>query len=569
MADELPPGYTLRETLPDQPTGLPEGYKLRAEPPAQKQRSLNLDLLEEAARNAPESFAKQIGQFISGLGDVIGDPLGTATNLGKLGLSTMPGAELTLTSLAKVLEPHLSEAQRKEVATQLMTLHDPKKALVKDLTDHYGGWQNILETAATDPFRIVGDIGMLAAPAAGAAGRTGQVARTLTRLDPLNVVGEGVTRGAQMVPRLLDMTTNTGTGVMGQAARAGLTGGTIARDFQAARRGEMPMEELVDRANQMERIWRNDMMNEYQAARQVWGGQPTPVAFAPIDRMATQIAGELQGAHGLSKFSETSRARIERLLDIVDEWQRQPQAHTIEGLDDLKQRLRSETDFSEAVPRDVTRMATRLTNSVRDAIVQSAPPSYREAMRAYTNTSRDLDELRRALSIGDRSGKTSVQTALTKLQSTMRDGANTSYGHRRNTLARLEEESGMELTPALAGMAANADGPRGITRGVISGGLPALGAYIAGTGDLVTGAAAGLGLAASSPRLMSGAMYAAGAAGRPFARLYNRMSPAARSVVRAPFTSVGRNALRYVDRIDDDGAFEFKRGGRAFARSRP
>lgn len=121
-------------------------------------------------------------------------------------------------------------------------------------------------------------------------------------------------------------------------------------------------------------------------------------------------------------------------------------------------------------------------------------------MSEYSGASDTIKEIERALSLGN---KAAADTSMRKLQSLMRNNANTNYGTRTNLARTLEQAGGQELMPALAGQAVNEWTPRGIQKATAGTG----GAGLALTGNLP--AAAGL-AAVSSPRLVGEASYGAG-----------------------------------------------------------
>jgi hypothetical protein len=124
-------------------------------------------------------------------------------------------------------------------------------------------------------------------------------------------------------------------------------------------------------------------------------------------------------------------------------------------------------------------------------------------MSEYEAGSDAIKEIEKALSLND---KASVDTALRKLTSIMRNNVNTNFGQRTKLAEKLQQAGGAEFIPGIAGQSLNSPYPRGIQGGV----LPALGAgTFMGAGFIP---AAGV-LAASSPRLVGEAAYYAGKAG--------------------------------------------------------
>jgi hypothetical protein len=135
-------------------------------------------------------------------------------------------------------------------------------------------------------------------------------------------------------------------------------------------------------------------------------------------------------------------------------------------------------------------------NSVKSEITKQAP-EYAKTMKDYIAASDQIKEIERALSLGQ---KSSVDTAMRKLQSLMRNNVNTNYGNRQALARQLEQMGGKDLMPALAGQALNSPTPRG---------LQALGATGTGVAAFFNPSVLPL-LAAQSPRLSGEAALAAG-----------------------------------------------------------
>lgn len=171
-------------------------------------------------------------------------------------------------------------------------------------------------------------------------------------------------------------------------------------------------------------------------------------------------------------------------------------------MDALKRHL------STIVPADVTNRAGRafvseVVDSVKNNIIQQRP-EYAAAMRDYWARSSHLDEIERSLSLGDRA---TVDTALRKLQSLMRNNVNTNYGQRVASAEALASQGGQDILPAVAGQAMNSWTPRGLQSLSATG----MGGY--GVAGNPTALAT---LPAFSPRLVGEVAHAAGKVGRGF-----------------------------------------------------
>jgi hypothetical protein len=199
------------------------------------------------------------------------------------------------------------------------------------------------------------------------------------------------------------------------------------------------------------------------------------------------------------------------------------QYHTPEGMDALKQKIGGIVENIPFETKTAKMVGGDVYNSIRSEITKQAP-EYSKAMKDYSAASDQIKEIERALSLGQ---KSSVDTAMRKLQSLMRNNVNTNYGNRQALARQLEQMGGKDLMPALAGQALNSPTPRG---------LQALGATGTGVAAFFNPSVLPL-LAAQSPRLAGEAALAAGrvaGAGRAGADAAKRVAEAAR---RTPYVN--------------------------------
>ncbi len=194
----------------------------------------------------------------------------------------------------------------------------------------------------------------------------------------------------------------------------------------------------------------------------------------------------------------------------MDEWKAldPKDFHTPEGLDALKQQIgdiRDNTQFG--TPQRIA--ADKVYNAVKDTIVKQAP-EYGKVMKGYEEASAQIREIESTLSLNP---KANVDTQLRKLLTSLRDNVNTNYGRRKELVAFLARAGAPNLLYKLAGKSLSNYAPRGIAANVATGeGASALGAFA--LGQPAAAAALGAGVAMSSPALVGGAAYGAGAASR-------------------------------------------------------
>jgi len=157
-------------------------------------RSL-LGAISEGISNAPAS----IGNFIGGAANAILHPIDTTISLGKLAAG----------GVYKALPDQFYKdyIQNQDTTNALQTAN----ALGQDYKNAYGGYQNVLNTLATDPARLAGDLSMLFTAGAGAAAKVPQGARAAEMLgkaavytNPLTPVvsvgGAGINKISKIFP---------------------------------------------------------------------------------------------------------------------------------------------------------------------------------------------------------------------------------------------------------------------------------------------------------------------------------------------------------------------------------
>jgi hypothetical protein len=360
-------------------------------------------------------------------------------------------------------------------------------------------------TAATGVTGRVGD----AALRVGAGAAAGGAAAGLVNPDDIGtgaVIGGALPVGVKAAgmagsglrsasEHILGKMTGTSAETLREAFRAGKTG---ADDFLKNMRGEVQFDDIVTSAKQGLQAMRAERGAAYRGGMVDIKADKSVLDMAPI----TQA---LQGvkSSGLFKgkvINQKAGGTIDEISQIVDDWAKSPAAefHTPEGLDALKQAIgdiRDSTDFSTPARR----AADNVYNAIKSQIEKQAP-KYSEVMKDYAQASETIKEIEKALSLGNKKSK---DEAMRKLQSLMRNNANTNYGNRLDLAKTLEEKGGVSLNPSIAGQALSSWTPRGL-QGLATGGAAPVMAMM---GSPV----AALGLAVgSSPRIVGEAAYSAG-----------------------------------------------------------
>lgn len=393
-------------------------------------------------------------------------------------------------------------------------------AVKQHFSDRYGGAENIKGTIAKDPIGALADFSLLPTIVGGGLvrgpgmiGKLGEVAQATGRaLDPVGVAGKAVGAVEPIVSHALGQLTGAGAPSIREAYLAGRSGGDVAKAFVDQLHGDAPVDSVAQTARAAVDKMRQDRGAAYLADMKGINRDPTILDFKPISDAVDDVAST--GKYKGKVINEGAAGTWESINRIVEDWRASDPAqfHTVEGLDKLKQaigNIRDSTEFGTPA-----RMAAgNVYNAIREQIVKQAP-EYGKTMKAYEEASSVLNELDRALSLNERAG---VDTAIRKLQSIMRNNANTNYG-RRVELGRTLEGAGADtLFPQLAGQMLSSPVPRG---------LQGHAATVGGIGALMTNPLYLMGLPLMSPRVVGEAAYTLGANSRG-------ATPTARAVAEA------------------------------------
>ena len=381
-------------------------------------------------------------------------------------------------------------------------------ALGEHYAKQYGTEQGFLEAMAERPAEILMDASTVVG-GLGAAGKVAKAAELSKLLDPVRLA----TRVAKMPfqagnlaakatgevgANILGVTTGAGAEAIKEAARAGKAGGAKGEAFVENMRGGGDMEDILAQAREAVGNIRKDASEAYRSGMVDVTKDKTILDFQPIyDRLGKLRDRAFMG----DKVKNPSAAAVyEKAKGIVDDWAAgdPAQFHTPEGMDGLKQRLGDlSNDFATDNNRRAASIATGIYGEVRDVIGKQAP-GYYKVMKEYQTAAEKLADVERSLSL--KTGAP-VDTSIRKLQSILRNNANTNYG-RRVELGRTLEDAGADtLFPSLAGQQLNAATPRGLGAVTAGGGV---------MGAIPTGGTSLIALPLASPRLVGEAAYAGG-----------------------------------------------------------
>lgn len=387
--------------------------------------------------------------------------------------------------------------------------------------NRYGSLEAAKRSLADDPVGVASDLSMiltgggsLAARAPGILGKTGEAVRAAgTAIDPVSAAVGAVKYPAKLAGNIAAETiggigTHTGAESLKVAAHSGFEGGQAAQAFRENMRGTAPMEDAVIAAREgLENIRRERGKTYRDQMITHIANDPTILSMADIGDALTRM-NKVNTYKGQSLSPSTSAVR-KTLEDEIYNWARLPshEFHTVEGLDALKRKVGDIMDGTKPGTPD-RKVVGEVYNSIKNTITTQAP-EYARIMHGYEKASGLVKELESTLSLNP---KASIDTTLRKLQSTLRDNVNTSFGRRKELAQYLVDAGAPHLIERLAGQAMKPWTARGL-------GKMQLGAEVAAliglaTVNPVAAAKAATLLPAMSPRIMGEAAHLAGRAGR-------------------------------------------------------
>lgn len=472
----------------------------------------------EVPGQAISNIPKSAGEFANNIYQAVRHPIDTASNLKDVFVGGVQNA------IPEWLQSESARPQR-ESASAVGTF----------FKDRYGSEEGLKKTIANDPVGLLSDLsavatggGALAAKLPGIAGKAGKVASTVGRtIDPLSLaaraakpVASAAGRGAANI--IGGIGTHTGGEGLQTAAKAGFSGGKRGSDFLDNISGNVSAEDVVSDARRAVSNLAKERSTSYRAGMSGVSADKSVLDFSPIEQ-AVQDASKMGSFKGKS-ISRSTTGTLKQITDIVDDWKSGNPAdfHTPEGLDALKKAIGDIRDSTEfRTPSRV--LADSVYNAVKSQINKQAP-QYAKVMEGYGKASKQIKELEKGLSLGE---KASTDTALRKLQSVMRNNANTNYGNRVNMAQTLKEAGADTLMEKLAGQSLSSWTPRGL------GSLAASGAAV--TGGALLNPALLAALVPMSPKAMGYGAYASGKVAKPLSVAGKAASPYA-----APAFQAGR-----------------------------
>lgn len=445
--------------------------------------------------NAPKSLYRNT---IGGLIEAVSSPLQTATSvMDVLAGGLYNATPEALRTLVNRFETD-TEAQKRAVSVA--------NAVGGDYAKTYGSMSGLKKALQDDPFRVLGDISLLASGGATATTRipaiSSKLAKTATLTNPMTAL----LKTAQVAPKaasavtsnLLGFTTGVGPETVKTAFESGQRGATA---FKENIRGMVDKTDVLDQAKQALQNMRAAKSTSYQKGIGSTRTDTTKLDFAPIDEAFEKIQSTLYEGNRL-KVGADELKKVNEVADVLEEWRNDPSSHTAIGLDALKQRL--DTVYPDSPSQ---RQAQRVIQATRQKVYQTIvdqSPDYAKTMSDYERAITLEKEIERALSLGK---EASADTALRKLTSLARNNVNANYGYRLDLAKALEEQGNADLLPAIAGQSMSSTLPRGLAPQIA--GVAAIPSAIQSFASGITPMSL-LAAPFMSPRLVGEAAYGAG-----------------------------------------------------------
>jgi hypothetical protein len=472
------------------------------------------DVPLEAIKNTPASA----GNFASGIYQAVRHPIDTGMNLW----------DAAAGGLHNILPKGLTDAIEinPEAAKRAVATADAVGGFYKD---RYGSMEGLKNTLSTDPVGFAADLSTVFGGGAALAGKVpklGGISDALSTAqrytNPLNAV-KPVIRGVAKVTgavgkNVLGMTTGTGPESIAQAFQSGIDNKTSFFDNLT---GKSTMTDVLDVAKQNIQNMGAKKSADYRSGMIDIRGDKSVLNFGNIDKAVQDgmggvtFKGQIKNAKGAQVMNEIGAE--------ISNWKKLNPAdfHTPEGLDALKQKIGGIVESIPFEEKTARMVGNGIYNSIKNEITTQAP-TYAKVMKGYAESSDNIKEIERALSLGN---KAAADTAMRKLQSLTRNNVQTNYGNRLDLAKTLEQQGGNEIMPALAGQSMNSWTSRGLAGRAEN--LATLGGAAVMSNPWILGA-----LPFQSPKAVGGALYGLGQASRPIKGLldaggkYNPLSPA-------------------------------------------
>ncbi|MDP1702577.1 MAG: hypothetical protein Q8L53_16690 [Aestuariivirga sp.] len=393
--------------------------------------------------------------------------------------------------------------------------------------DAYGSWPAIKKSLATKPVSslldastVLGGSGaVLKAPLLGST--SAKVGRAFTTagniVNPINAVTKPTGLLAKGATPMLGLSTGAGGQSVLEAFRAGERGGSYGKSFRANMRGKEPQDAVIADARAALAKMVDDRRKEYNQGMAATKANKAVLDYAPVETAMQDLVDTL--FHGpVSTTDKASLGLAKEVGKSIDEWKKNFPNPTAEDFDRLKIKIDNLKPNWTQETGDQGRIIATMYNAVKNEIM-AKEPTYAKTMKAYEESKAVQTEIEQALSLKKKSSK---DAALRKLQSVLRDNANTNYGSRVDNVKKLQATGAApNIMPKLAGQSLKSMAPRGLsklaTTGLLGGAMfqPQLLGLLPFTSPRLVGELTHL-LGRAKPKSVRGALLPAYQAGQVY-----------------------------------------------------
>jgi len=470
--------------------------------------------LVQGAQNLPTSTMKAGGEIL----DAVMNPIETGQTILKLMQGSFhlilpdeiqqkfdpEGKTEESQAMARAVGTYFADKYRDEDSIKHVVANDPASVLMDIATVLSGGGALVAKTGKLTNVAKVGSKGYKP----NTLEKTGSAMTTASVLtDPITATLKGATKtvgatalAARELSGALSGTGGSAVGNMYDASRTGAKEGSFLSKGEEgqmatnAMRGTADLDGVLQAALRDLEVMKANKTANYKANESLWKNDNTILHFDDID--ASLVKAEKIVNYQGTVINATGAKALDDLRQIVNEWKGlDPRKHhTPEGMDKLKQKMWSVIEGVPIENATAKGVAQNIYHSVKNTISKQAP-GYAKAMKEYSNALETINEIKKTLSLDPK--KASVDTAIRKLNSIMRDNVNTNYGQRLKLARQLEDVGGEKFLAELAGQQFASNMPRSIQGAV----LPSMAATAVATGGGSIPGAIGT-LALGSPRVV-------------------------------------------------------------------
>jgi hypothetical protein len=345
-------------------------------------------------------------------------PIDTVSNLA----NTLKGVDIKLRKLWNPVPQTPEEAKHDEKYEQAA------EAAGDYFKQRYGSVENLRNTIEKDPVGFSADLSVFLTGGGTAISKIGPlakvgagVARVGKAMEPVSVASKvaspivkPIVKGAGAVARKVVGVT---TGVGEEAIKRAYKG---SKEFTEGMRKTQGEDILTDVDEALGTV-KEQMQAEYLRKFDKISKMKQPLDISPVYRKMDQLMesyGIRIDKNGELDFTRSTLNRnavndVKQIIETIKEWGKEPGDFTVKGLDTLKRQL----DDFYSPSKNSRAFVQGLRTSLKDVIVRNVP-EYASMTKGYAEVSKMINEVKKALSLGDRA---SADTAIRKLTKVLRE----------------------------------------------------------------------------------------------------------------------------------------------------